>query len=73
MSIFREYCCYVRYNGLHEKTFARWYRRSFDLCEFNKLLIAQELPKDHDLIGVVDANFWTCVVDGYVLLMAMCC
>ena len=29
-----------RYSDYHEKTFSRWYRRSFDLVEFNRFAAA---------------------------------
>jgi len=46
-----------RYSGWHEKTFSRWYRKTFDFTELNENLIRHEIPKGAVLIGAVDASF----------------
>ena len=46
-----------RYSDMHEKRFARWYRRAFDFAHFNIRLLAHELPKDHERIAAIDASF----------------
>ena len=46
-----------RYSELSEKRFSRWYRRSFDFSLFNRHLLTNELPKESEVIGAIDASF----------------
>ena len=47
-----------RYSDYHEKTFSRWYRRSFDFVEFNRLSL-QPLSEEAQttLIVAIDCSF----------------
>jgi hypothetical protein len=46
-----------RYSELSEKRFSRWYRRTFDFSLFNRSLLTEELPKESEVIGAIDASF----------------
>ena len=46
-----------RYSELSEKRFSRWYRRSFGFSLFNRHLFTEELPKENEVIGAIDASF----------------
>jgi hypothetical protein len=47
-----------RYSNYAEKTFSRWYRKSFDFLEFNYQTIKQHIWKlEGEMIGVIDASF----------------
>lgn len=46
-----------RYSSYCEKSYSRWYRRSFDFLDLNTKLIKQEIPQGSALIAVVDASF----------------
>src|SRR5215510_5030512 len=46
-----------RYSPYHEKTFARWYARSFDFVALNKAAITTVIPETHEQALVIDASF----------------
>jgi hypothetical protein len=46
-----------RYSDYCEKTFSRWYRRSFEYAHFNKELLRHELQEKSERIGAIDASF----------------
>ena len=46
-----------RYSDICEKTYSRWYRKSFDFKAFNEELIFGEFPKDEECIAAIDASF----------------
>jgi hypothetical protein len=46
-----------RYGAMHEKSFSRWYRRSFDFVEFNRDLLGHELAAETRYIAAIDASF----------------
>jgi len=46
-----------RYSSLCEKTYSRWYRRTFQFDEFNEIAMKRYLPESRHLIGIVDASF----------------
>jgi hypothetical protein len=46
-----------RYSHLSEKRFSRWYRRTFNFSLFNRSLLINELPKNSEVIGAIDASF----------------
>lgn len=46
-----------RYSEPHEKTFSRWYRRSFPYMEMSKELLIEEGISKGELIGAIDASF----------------
>ena len=46
-----------RYSDYHEKTFSRWYRRDFDLVEFNRLSLERMVEPEIELIGATDCSF----------------
>jgi len=46
-----------RYSDLEEKTFARWYKRSFDFIAFNEKLLRDQLKITHRKIAAIDASF----------------
>jgi len=46
-----------RYSDLSEKTYSRQFRKSFDFAAFNKQLIEESVPSDHEKIGVMDCSF----------------
>jgi hypothetical protein len=48
-----------RYSDLNEKTYSRQFRQSFDFADFNKQLIAETVPRDHEKIAVLDCSFVT--------------
>jgi DDE superfamily endonuclease len=45
-----------RYRPYHEKTFARWYARGFDIVSLNTAAITAVLPKTHAQALVIDAS-----------------
>ena len=45
-----------RYTSLNEKTFSRWFRRSFDFVTFN-LLSLKDLPNSGEWVAAIDASF----------------
>ena len=48
-----------RYSGLNEKTYSRQFRKPFDFADFNKQLIEETVPSDHEKIAVMDCSFIT--------------
>ena len=46
-----------RYSEYCEKSFSRWYRRSFEYAHFNKELLQHELQEKAERIGAIDASF----------------
>lgn len=46
-----------RYSDLCEKSFSRWYRRSFDFLTFNALMLLDLFSKTDELIAALDASF----------------
>jgi len=46
-----------RYSEPHEKTFSRWYRRSFPYLEMNRELLIKEGISKGELIAALDASF----------------
>jgi hypothetical protein len=46
-----------RYSPYHERTFARWYARDFDLVSLNKAAITAVVPAEHEQALVMDASF----------------
>lgn len=48
MSRYSEYC---------ERSFSRWYRRSFEYAHFNRELLRHELQEKAERIGAIDASF----------------
>lgn len=48
---------FSRYSHYHEKTFSRWYRRSFDLVEFNRLSLLPLSESETILIAAADCSF----------------
>ena len=46
-----------RYSSYHEKTFSRWYERSFDWVSFNKAAITAVVPPEHEQALAIDASF----------------
>ena len=46
-----------RYSDYCEKTYARHYRRTFAFVEFNRRLVNEIVPADHELMGVMDCSF----------------
>ena len=48
-----------RYSELSEKTYSRQFRKSFDFTDFNKHLIEETVPGDHEKIAVTDCSFIT--------------
>jgi hypothetical protein len=46
-----------RYCDMHEKRFARWYRKTFDFAAFNRALLRHELPAGSECIAAIDASF----------------
>ena len=46
-----------RYIDIHEKSFSRWYRGTFNFSKFNCYLIGQAIPRAHKLIACIDASF----------------
>lgn len=46
-----------RYSDLNKKTYSRQFRKSFDFADFNKQLIEETVPSDHEKIGVMDCSF----------------
>jgi hypothetical protein len=45
------------YSPDHERTFARWYARDFDLVSLNKAAITAVVPAEHEQALVMDASF----------------
>jgi hypothetical protein len=45
-----------RYSALNEKTFSRWFRRSFDFVTFN-LLSLKDLTDKGEWVAAIDARF----------------
>jgi hypothetical protein len=48
-----------RYSDLNEKTYSRQYRKPFDFANFNKQMIEETVPSDHEKIAVMDCSFIT--------------
>lgn len=46
-----------RYSDLSEKTYSRQFRQAFDFVEFNERLIADQIPPEHEKIGVMDCSY----------------
>jgi len=46
-----------RYSDYHEKTFSRWYRRSFDFVEFNRLSLSPLRESETALLAATDCSF----------------
>ena len=46
-----------RYSALHEKTYSRGFRRSFDFVEFNRLSLADIVARGSTLAIAIDASF----------------
>ncbi len=46
-----------RYSAYHEKTFSRWYDRSFDWVSLNKAAITEGVPPEHEQALAIDASF----------------
>ena len=46
-----------RYSSMHEKTFSRNFRKSFDFNQFNHILISETIPENHRKMGAVDASY----------------
>lgn len=46
-----------RYSEISEKSFSRWYRRTFDFATFNEQLLNYALPSDDECIAAIDASF----------------
>ena len=46
-----------RYSDLSEKTYSRQFRKTFDFVDFNKHLIEETVPSDHQKIAVMDCSF----------------
>src|SRR5258706_15290733 len=46
-----------RYRSYHERTFARWYARDFDLVALNKVAITAGIPPAHAQALGIDASF----------------
>ena len=43
-----------RYSDICEKTYSRWYRKSFDFKAFNEELIFGEFSKDEECIAAME-------------------
>jgi len=48
-----------RYSDLNEKTYSRQFRKPFDFADFNKQMIEETVPSDHEKIAVMDCSFVT--------------
>ena len=48
-----------RYSILCEKTYSRWFRRSFDFAMLNSELLCHEIPPESEIIAAIDASFIT--------------
>jgi len=46
-----------RYSELSEKTFRRWFKTSFDFCEFNLKAISRVLKPHNEVIAAFDQSF----------------
>ncbi|MBK8452335.1 MAG: hypothetical protein IPL34_03255 [Thiofilum sp.] len=46
-----------RYSDCHEKTFSRWFSRSFDFLAFNLLILQDVLHGKGERIAAIDASF----------------
>ena len=46
-----------RFCNYHEKTFSRWFRRSFPFLQLNKALLIEEGISQKHLLGSIDASF----------------
>lgn len=46
-----------RYSDMCEKSFSRWYRRSFDFLTFNYLILLDLFSEADELIAALDASF----------------
>ena len=46
-----------RYSDLHEKTYSRQFRQSFNFADFNKRLVEETVPCHHEKIAVMDCSF----------------
>jgi len=49
----------ARYSNKNEKTFRRWFSRTFDFATFNMLMLRQQLSEQCELILAIDASFIT--------------
>jgi hypothetical protein len=48
-----------RYSELNEKTYSRQFRKPFDFADFNKQMIEETVPSEHEKIAVMDCSFVT--------------
>ena len=46
-----------RYSSLHEKTFSRNFRKSFDFNQFNRIMISETIPNKNSKMGAIDASY----------------
>ncbi len=46
-----------RYSSVHEKTFSRNFRKSFDFNRFNHIMILEAIPEDNRKMGAIDASY----------------
>ena len=46
-----------RYSPYHERTFSRWYERSFDWVDLNQAAITEVVPPEHEQALAIDASF----------------
>ena len=46
-----------RYSHLHENTYLRNFRKSFDFVAFNTLLIQETIPASHQKMAAIDASY----------------
>ena len=46
-----------RYSELHEKTYSRWFRRSFDFVKFNRLSLAEVVTCGSAFAVAIDSSF----------------
>jgi hypothetical protein len=46
-----------RYSGLAEKTFRRWFKKSFDFAEFNSIVIDKVITPGDEVVAAFDQSF----------------
>jgi len=46
-----------RYSDFHEKTYSRWFRRTFDFTEFNRLSLAAVVASGHTVVVALACSF----------------
>jgi hypothetical protein len=46
-----------RYSDYNENTYSRWFRRDFDLVEFNRLSLAPLSHSGNTLVAAIDGSF----------------